>query len=142
MSISIIDPVFTTPYVGPCIIMLYKSNGTPIEAIDGPEEGEPVLKINGVNITIKMSEGCKAVKTNGVMPEGYYIKIESDWSVGFLDPGFGNGIMSKSQWHAPKKQALQELKPAKSIILAELGCPSVFLTQVSTEELKTLQTCR
>lgn len=75
MSISIIDPVFTTPYVGPCIIMLYKSNGTPIEAIDGPEEGEPVLKINGVNITIKMSEGCKAVKTNGVMPEGYYIKV-------------------------------------------------------------------
>lgn len=75
MSIAIIDPIFTTPYIGPCQITLFKTNNMAVDAIDGPAQGEPVLKINDVNITIKMSEGCKAVKTNGVMPEGYYIKV-------------------------------------------------------------------
>lgn len=75
MSIALIDPIFTTPYIGPCQITLFTTNNMPVNAIDGPEGGEPVLKINGVNITLKMYEGCKAVKTYGVMPEGYYIKV-------------------------------------------------------------------
>ncbi|EHA58156.1 hypothetical protein MGG_16501 [Pyricularia oryzae 70-15] len=136
MSLTIIDPVPTSKYYGACAITLFDRNNEPKAVIDARENTQTVLKINNDNVILEIDEGSALQQ------------IASDWSVGFLYPGFGNGIMSKSPWHAPKKQALQELKPsvttglAKSIILAELGCPSVFLTQVSTEELKTLQTCR
>ncbi|QBZ57622.1 hypothetical protein PoMZ_02554 [Pyricularia oryzae] len=77
MSLSIIDPVFATKYIGPCQITLYNSNGTPVTAIDAPEKCEPALKVNDKVITIHIYEGCKAEKSHGTFPDGYYIKVST-----------------------------------------------------------------
>ncbi|TLD13121.1 uncharacterized protein PgNI_02686 [Pyricularia grisea] len=75
MSIKIIDPVYTTKYIGPCQITLFDRNDTPITVIDAPEKAEPALQINDKVITIKIFEGCRAEKDYGTFPDGLYIKV-------------------------------------------------------------------
>ncbi|TLD17873.1 uncharacterized protein PgNI_02102 [Pyricularia grisea] len=76
MSLSIEHPVYTTRYIGPCLITLYDSNNQPVQMIDAPDNVQPVIvKVNNDRITININIGCKAERVRGLFSDGYYFEV-------------------------------------------------------------------